>query len=101
MLLDVLFHGGRVRRAADVVESLGVSNAKSLAQRSAASEDELADVAAICRDVIVAKERQFLAALGEFGSQSRAVIPRWAFRPVRPVGIDHLVRAHRSRPRSG
>jgi hypothetical protein len=39
MLLDVLCHGGRVRRAADVVESLGVRNAKGLAKRSAASED--------------------------------------------------------------
>src|SRR5262249_11549771 len=72
IFLDVLFRGRRVGGAADVVECFGVLNAERLAQSAAAREDELADVVAVGRDVVVAEERQLLTALGEFGSEPRA-----------------------------
>src|SRR5262249_2530602 len=60
-------------------ECFGVRNAERLAQSAAAREDELADVVAVGRDVVVAEERQLLTALREFGSAPRASKVHHAF----------------------
>src|SRR5262249_41254820 len=67
ILLDVFFHGGAARAALNVVERLGVLDAVAPAQGPAAGEEELPDVVAVGRGLVVAQERQFLAALGQFG----------------------------------
>src|SRR5581483_5070598 len=78
VLLDV-FRPRRGAAAADVVERLGILDAVALAQHPAAGEDELADVIAIRRHVVVAEEREALAALGQLGPQPE---PLWNWCPT-------------------
>ena len=77
--------------AADVVEGFGVFDAVFLAQLAAAGEDELLDVVAVGGHVVVAEERQLLAAAGQLGPQLRAVRAGRAFRAVGAIGVDHLI----------
>jgi hypothetical protein len=50
-----------------MVERPGILDAVLLTQGTTAGEDEFSDVVAVGRDVVVAEEREFLAALGQFG----------------------------------
>src|SRR5262249_39408468 len=96
VLLDVFFRGRAARAAPDVVERLRVLDAVVLAQGTAAGEDELPDVVAVGRALVVARERDFLAAPGQLGPEPRAVIPCRPLGPVRAVGVDDRIdhRAH-------
>src|SRR5438105_3216952 len=72
---------------ADVVERFGIFDAVFLAQRSASGENELFDVIAIGSNIIVAQERQLLAAAGQIGPELRAVCSGRPFRAVGAVRI--------------
>ena len=85
MVPDVFVDCRAARPIADVVERLRILEAVSLAQGATPGEEKLADVIAVGRDVVVAEEREPLAAPGQLVPEPRAVISRRPFGPVCPV----------------
>src|SRR5262249_7781843 len=89
VVLDVFFERRAPGfKAADVMERFRVFDAELMAKRAPAAENELFDVVSVGLYIIIAEQRKLLAAAGEVGTQTGAVITGGPLCPIGPVGVD-------------